>query len=864
VRFPSTDGRRIVYHAGADSYIFDPGADTARKLDIRIRSPRPQHSRRFVSAEEYWESFDLHPKGHTLTSVHRGGLFTMPLWEGAPVRLGATSSVRYRLGTWLGDGARILAATDEGGEEALLVTGPGQPGEARRISGDFGRPLEIWPAPPVDDGDETGKDAAEARSRKKKAKKTRRRGRPAADRIALTNHRHDLILVDLKTGKSTLVDRSPHHRIAGAAWSPDGRWLAYGFSAGERTSGIRLLEIDSGTVTPVTGEDFFDGYPSFDPDGKYLYFLSWRTFDPVYDSMYFDLGFPKGSKPYLVTLREKTVSPFETAGLTPRAPGAEKDDEETADDPDEFGIDLDGISRRVVAFPVAEGQYGRIAGARGRALYSSYPVSGALSDPHESAGGVLDYWDFERNKSGRVADKVSGFRLSLDRKVLGVVSADRLRVLPASYRDDPDRPEKDECSRESGWVNLDRIPVAVVPADEWKQMYSEAWRLQREHFWRPDMSGTDWESVHERYLPLLSRVATRSEFSDLMWEVQGELGTSHCYEMGGDYRPRPNWRQGFLGADLTCNQRSRRWRIDRIPDGDAWDKSSASPLAAPGVGLKPGDEILYVGNDRLGPTVSPYERLTNLAGREVRLTVRRRRGRGWSPDETVTVRTLGDESALRYRDWVEGNRRRVHEASNGRIGYVHVPDMGPAGYAEFHRYYSAESVRDGLIVDVRFNRGGHVSQLLLEKLVRQRIAYDVSRWSEPIPYPDAAPMGPMAAHTNEYAGADGDLFCHAFKLYGLGPLIGKRTWGGVIGIWPRHSLVDGTVTTQPEYAAWFVDVGYDVENYGTDPDIEVENLPEDHVAGRDRQLERALQAVGALLRTSRPKKPDLRKLRARS
>jgi tricorn protease len=282
------------------------------------------------------------------------------------------------------------------------------------------------------------------------------------------------------------------------------------------------------------------------------------------------------------------------------------------------------------------------------------------------------------------------------------------------------------------------------------------------------------------------------------------------------------------------------------------------------VGLKPGDEILYVGNDRLGPTVSPYERLTNLAGREVRLTVRRRRGRGWSPDETVTVRTLGDESALRYRDWVEGNRRRVHEASNGRIGYVHVPDMGPAGYAEFHRYYSAESVRDGLIVDVRFNRGGHVSQLLLEKLVRQRIAYDVSRWSEPIPYPDAAPMGPMAALTNEYAGSDGDIFCHAFKLYGLGPLIGKRTWGGVIGIWPRHSLVDGTVTTQPEYAAWFVDVGYDVENYGTDPDIEVENLPEDHVAGRDRQLERALQAVGALLRKSRPKKPDLRKLRARS
>ncbi len=871
VRFPSTDGRRIVYHSGADIYVFDPQYDAARKIEVRIHSSRSQRNRKFVSASRYLESFDLHPNGHTVASVHRGGLFAMGLWEEAPLRLGKVSSVRYRLGRWLPDGDRIVAVTDEGRDEHLIVFSRGSAGEPKRIRGDFGRVSGLYVAP-GNALEKPDSDDSAADGKKKDKKKSKKKQKAAPDLVVLTNNRHELILVNLTKGDSNVVDRSPHHRIAGVDWSPDSRWIAFGHSASERSSSIRLYEIESGKITTLTGPDFFDVGPSFDPDGKYLYFISWRVFNPVYDSHYFDLGFPKGSRPYLLTLGNDIVSPFSMATRKPKPPGGPPGDADKggngSDEQPSFRIDLEGIEDRVVAFPVPESRYGGVLGAFGRVLFCRYPSEGSLHEEDDSepvASGILEFWDFEANKSGRVSDKVTSFSLSLDRKVMGVRSGTNLRALPAAYKEDPEK-NKDEYTRETGWVDLDRIRAEVIPTDEWRQMYGEAWRLQREQFWRADMSGVDWEEVYERYLPVLGRVGSRAEFSDLLWELQGELGTSHCYEMGGDYRPRPNWSQGFLGADLEYNRRTKRWRIGRIPRGDSWDSQYASPLAAPGLSLHAGDEIVAVGGADVGSDTSPYERLVHLAGKAVQLTVRNRgrratsRGsRATSSDaRTVTVKTLVEETSLRYRDWVESNRGHVHAETDGRVGYVHIPDMGPVGYSEFHRYYGQESVRDGLIIDVRFNRGGHVSQLLLEKLLRRRIGYDVSRWAEPTPYPEASPMGPMVALTNEYAGSDGDIFCHAFKLFGLGPLIGKRTWGGVVGIWPQAGLVDGTITTQPEYAYWFEDVGYGVENYGTDPDIEIDSRPQDHAAGHDRQMERALAEIRKILRKS-PKKPKLKK-----
>jgi tricorn protease len=849
VRFPSTDGSRIVYHAGADLFVFDPARDATRRIDVLLRSARPQRNRKYVPAGRYLEGGDLHPDGHTLAAVVRGGVHVMGLWDGPSVRLGRGPGVRHRLVQWLPDGKRLVAVSDEGGEEGYVVLSADDPTASRRVEGDFGRTLDAVVAP------------------------------AGADRVALANQRQEVILVDLAAGTSRVIEKSDHDRIDGLAWSPDGRWLAYGFADTRRTSSIHLHDTQTGMTTRVTRSDFHDGAPSFDPEGKYLYFVSYRWFDPVYDMQYFDLGFPKGSRPCLIPLRKDALSPFSATARAPRAPqgvasaeAAKNGTKDAAKDapkdggkdapkdapaaPAPVAIDLEGIEDRVVAFPVPEGRYVRVAGAKGRALFLSFPAEGSLDQDAGSAveppaKGSLEAWVFEDDKVASVADRVTSFALSRGAKALLVRSGSRLRAMSATAKA-ADLQARDDASRETGWVDVERLRAAVVPGAEWRQMFREAWRLQRDQFWTPDLSGVDWVSVHDRYAPLVDRVASRAEFSDLMWELQGELNTSHAYEMGGDYRPEPAWHQGFLGADLALDVATGAWKVARLPRGDSWDAARSSPLCAPGAGVREGDEILAVDGEPVGRDATPAQRLVNLAGRDVRVTVRTPGGEA----RTVAVRTLRDEQPLRYRDWVERNRAKVHAATGGRVGYVHIPNMGPLGYSEFHRYYGAEVDREGLLVDVRWNGGGHVSQLLLEKLARVRRGYDVSRYGSPRPYPDDSPMGPLVALTNEYAGSDGDMFSHCFKLYGLGPLIGKRTWGGVVGIWPRHALVDGSVTTQPEFAFWFRDVGFGIEGHGTDPDVEVEILPQDHAAGRDTQLDRGIAEILRILSERKPALPD--------
>jgi tricorn protease len=374
------------------------------------------------------------------------------------------------------------------------------------------------------------------------------------------------------------------------------------------------------------------------------------------------------------------------------------------------------------------------------------------------------------------------------------------------------------------------------------------------------MSRLDWETVYQRYYKLIDRVATRAEFSDLLWEMQGELGTSHAYELGGDYRVVPKYAQGFLGANFEYDAEHKGYRITHIVQGDSWRERADSSLHRPGTNVQVGDVLLAIDGQHLDANWTPAQALVNRADSEVQLTILPAATEAGSEEKPeprlVLVKTLTSEQPARYREWVERNRQRVYQKTAGKVGYVHIPDMGPNGYAEFHRHYRAESERDGLIVDVRFNGGGHVSQLLLEKLARRRVGYDQPRYGPAVPYPYYSILGPMVALTNEYAGSDGDIFSHVFKLLKLGPLIGKRTWGGVIGIWPRHSLVDGTTTTQPEFSFWFEDVGWAVENYGTDPDIEVDIKPQDYARNKDPQLDRAIREIMAMLAENPPQIPD--------
>ncbi|MBD2104719.1 S41 family peptidase [Leptolyngbya sp. FACHB-261] len=830
VRNATSDGRRIVYHAGADLFCLDTETGSQNSIEIDFRSPQVQRQRKFVEAGEFLEDYTLHAEGHSTLVTSRGKSFYFGNWEGAVTPLNPTDGVRSRLTRWLNDQRRLVTIADRDGFEALEIHNPGVNLEVERLEElDLGRALSLEIS-------------------------------PTEDKVVLSNHRQELVLVDLNTKQRQVLDASQYQRIHGFCWSPDGQWVAYSCAENQQTASIKICRIQDGSTYCLTPPRFKDIRPAFDPEGKFIYFLSYREFNPVYDSMYFDLGFPRGMRPFLIALKKETPSPFVPvpkplkpgkANGKPEAKngnGEDKQDEDKGNDKSvekkipTVEIDFDGIEHRVVGFPVPEGRYGQIWGVKGKALFTSLPIKGSLNgqaDEEAEAESTLEFYDFEEQKRETIATEVTSFRVAKDNETVIYRSKKRLRICAIAPQDKNKNNDK-HPGRKTGWLDLKRLRISVVPLPEWQQMLREIWRLQREHFWKEDMASLDWEQVYQRYAPLLSRVSTRSEFSDLVWEMQGELGTSHAYEYGGDYRKAPPYQVGFLGADFTYDSAADGYRVAHVVQGDSWQDKVDSPLHRLGVNVQVGDLLLAVNGQRVSRELPPQALLVHQADCEVTLTFA-----GAIPEEprTVTVKTLGNETRARYREWVERNHQTVTEATNGRVGYVHVPDMGPSGYAEFHRYYFAEVQKEALVVDVRYNGGGHVSQLLLEKLARKRIGYDISRWGKPEPYPADSVLGPVVAITNEHAGSDGDIFSHCFKLMQLGTLIGKRTWGGVIGIWPRHALADGSVVTQPEFSFWFTDVGWSVENYGTDPDIEVEITPQAWGQDQDPQLERAIELV---------------------
>jgi tricorn protease len=683
----------------------------------------------------------------------------------------------------------------------------------------------------------------------------------------------DIYLADTRTGTMSQLSSIGEGSIEGFSWSPDSAWLGWSepvTSFGSR-SRLRITRVDGGSGTEiidVTDGRFRDESPSFTPDGKYLAFLSNRSFDPVYDGHSFDLSFPSPIKPYLVALAADTTSPFGPSVALHFDAEADADDgavDSAAASAAASGatpepavrVDAEGLAHRVIGIPVPQGNYSSLTATAGALLWLDSELSGTTGEGRasledKSAAPSLIRYDFAKRRTSPIVEALDSYRVSGDGEKVVFVQDKQIRVTPAGAKADDD-------SGQLVKVDLGRIRVQLDPISVWGQAFDEAWRLQRDFFWTADMAGQDWESVHARYRPVVARLGSHDDLVDLLWELHGELGTSHAYVRPMAVAENGSSPQGRLGADLEFT--GEGWKITRILAGESSDPLATSPLTRPGADAKPGDVLLAIDGVELTDSLTPAMQLIGAAGRAVELTLRNGPGHGTAAGahRRVAVVPVKDEERLRYQEWVAGNRRTVREASNGTFGYLHIPDMMANGWAQLHRDLDTETALDGLIVDVRRNRGGHTSQLVAELIGRKVTGWSMPRGEKPRTYPHHAPRGPVIILTDEFAGSDGDIITQVAKLRGIGPVIGTRTWGGVVGIDNRFALADGTGVTQPRYATWFAGgVGWGVENFGVTPDIEVTFPPHAYAAGTDPQLEYGIGALKEMIQELPTDRPPLR------
>ncbi|MFC8607143.1 S41 family peptidase, partial [Streptomyces olivaceus] len=657
-------------------------------------------------------------------------------------------------------------------------------------------------------------------------------------------------------GTVTELTRSVNGPVRDLAFSPDGAWLTWSHPGIGRTlRQIRMARIGGQNgpaplVVDVTDGRFEDENPVFTRDGRYLAFLSWRGFDPVYDVHTGDLSFPLGCRPYLVPLSSATPSPF---ALNPEGRPAAGGLDPLEDESGEGGavtVETEGLASRVTPFPVTASKYSTLCPVEGGGLvWLRWPISGALgetfanpADPSEQP--TLEHFHLAKARKSELVDHLDWFRVSGDGSRLVVLDEGDLRAVPATEAGDGDS---------TTWIDLRRILHEADPAAEWRQAYEEAGRLTRAHFWDPGMCGIDWDAVLDQYRPLVERVASPDDFADLLREVLGELGTSHAYVAAARRNEGPahyQRRQGLLGANFVCREGS--WLVRRILPGDSSDSRARSPLA--GTGIREGAVLTHVDGRPVDPVTGPFPLLAGAGGTTVELTFAPAEG-GPGPSRRVAVVPLTDERPLRYQDWVAKRREVVRELSDGRCGYLHIPDMGGSGWAQFNRDLRMEVSRPALIVDVRGNAGGHISELVVEKLTRTILGWDLTRDAQPVSYASNAPRGPVVAVADEATSSDGDMITAAFKLLRLGPVVGQRTWGGVVGMTGRHLLGDGTVITVPMNAAWFDAYGWSVENYGVAPDVEALRTPLDWAEGRYTVLDEAVRLALELLAANPPATP---------
>ncbi|MBT4762349.1 MAG: hypothetical protein HOO06_11675 [Bdellovibrionaceae bacterium] len=818
-------GDHFVYQCGGDIFKLNIKTNESKKIEIKVGSHFKQSVCRFEDGERYMQHYNLAHKGDRILLTTRGQIYVTTPWSQKSKRLGDLQT-RYKKATWATDREIVSIALNENMEEQIVVI-DSLTNEQQIIAPntDWGKIKQIVP-------------------------------HPVKPFVAVCNERSELWLLDVKKRKRTLIERNAHFFISDLTWNPDGAYLAYTTSESVNRIGIKVYDFKTKTSRFLLKPFLADSRPTFDPTGKYLFFVGQREFLPEFNEHPYEPMISRPEKIYMVNLtKERDKLLQQHLHFEPEDEDAEKKEKEKKKHKlSHVKIDFDGIEHRVRALDIPQGSYAYLRAVEDKLFYTR--ISNDYYDPWPSNWGEgngetdLYCYNFNSNNVDVYEGSSYGFNLSEDLQWILIDTENGLRLVPTDSKPH----EGMKADKKDGWVNLNHLQIYVDPRWEWQQMYQEAWVLQKEHFWDTKMNGVDWESVYFDYLPLLEKINTRSEFSDLAWEMQGELRTSHAYEYGGDYYRFTNGNKvGKLGAKLKFIAEKNMYEILEIYSGESWISELDSPLNKTGVQLKPGDLILGLDGHIFTGEVSIEELLENKVNTNVCLEIFRRKEKSL---EEVVVQPISTDLKVLYRQWVEKNKAYVHEKSKGKLGYIHIPDMYVQGYSEFNRNFYSELDYEGMVVDVRYNGGGSISQFILRILAQRQIGWDESRWFSKFSYPTSAVRGPMVCLTNEMAGSDGDMFSHGFKLMKLGKLIGKRTWGGVVGIWPRNMLIEGTTTSQPEFAAFYKDVGPGLENYGTEPDIEIDIMPEDCAKGRDPQLDKGIEVALAEFKTNPPLKME--------
>lgn len=862
VMWPSLGPDAIIFENGGYLYTFDFQSKKEKKLTVYVPGETDQRMKHWVNAAKNVTDFDIAPDGKRAVFAARGDVFTVPAKEGSVRNLTRTTSIRERSVAWSPDGRWIAYLSDRTGEDEIYISPQDGVGKEQQITSGY-KGFKFGP-----------------------------QWSPDSKKLAWGDKDLRLWWVDIGDKKAVQVDQGKFGEITNYSFSADSKWLAYDKNADTGYSIVYLYSLGDRKTTAITTAMTNSYAPLFDPDGKYLYFLSDRDFNEVLGNIDFEFANPKTTRVYIATLRKDEASPFPATSdeteikkdelVEPQVPpkdagkGAkkpesksaernkEKDNEKEAKDkdkdkdkekPKDFRIDLDGIQDRIVALPTDPTIIRTFLVAKGYLYYSTVPAQG-LSGPVAGESSAVRVFDLKEKKEKTLIENVERFALSFDgSKVLyqaaGGPNGHSYGIIDAKS----DSPKKVG----DGALNLGGMKLEVDPPQEWKNVFSEVWRQERDYFFEASMNGVDWQKMHDKYAQLLPYVADRYSLTYIMGEMIGELSNSHTYVGGGDYPELSRTNVGLLGADFELDSASGMYRLKKIYPGENWQGDLRSPLTEPGVNVKEGDYVVAINGRRLRAPQDPFELLVNTANETVSLSVNSKASEEGA--RTVQVKPVADEGALRENAWIEANRKKVEAATNGRVGYIYIPDMGAPGLNAFVKQYFPQIRKEGMIIDVRYNGGGFVDQLIFERLRRVLAGMDSARNFEPGTVPPNVFHGSMLAITNHFAASDGDIFSYFFKYYKLGPLIGTRTWGGVRGIRGEIPLMDGGYITRPEFARYDLNSKWVVENKGVQPDVVVENRPEDFVKGKDTQLDTAIQMVMKAIQENpkklAPKPPDL-------